>query len=86
MNRDRLRRAAAVAAVVHRRKRASDRVLASASTCRRLARNVDAHRTAVVRRRSVVHHQFVRALRRVVGWDARELRSRRVLNRDRLRS
>ena len=38
---------------------------------------------AVVRRRRVVHHKLVRALRSVVSWDA-ELWSSRVLNRDRL--
>ena len=84
LNGDCLCRAAAVAAVVSRSERASDRVLTSASAWSRLARHFNAHRTAVVCRRSVVHHKLVRALGRVVGRNARELRSCRVLNRDRL--
>ena len=68
-----------------RSERANNRVVAGSVASDGLARNLNRHCAAVVRRCRVVKDQVVRALRSVVRWDA-QLWSCRVLNGDGLLS
>ena len=85
LNGDGLLSRSAVASIVCRSERANNGVVAGSVASDGLARHLNRHFAAVVRRRSVVKDQVVRALRSVVRWDA-QLWSCRVLNGDRLLS